>query len=128
MAKLSEKEKHNAVNEVRILASIDHPNIIHFKEAFFDDLSSSLCIIMEFAAGGDLLAKVEKHTAKGTNFTEKELWSYLIQCLKALSMLHSIKICHRDLKCANLFLTDDGIIKLGDLNVSKVQKRGLMST
>jgi NIMA (never in mitosis gene a)-related kinase len=83
---------------------------------------------MEFASGGDLLGKVEKHTAKGTNFSEKELWSYLIQCLKALNLLHQIKICHRDLKCANLFLTDDGVIKLGDLNVSKVNKRGLMST
>jgi NIMA (never in mitosis gene a)-related kinase len=120
MAKLSEKEKQNAVNEVRILASIDHPNIIHFKEAFFDDISSSLCIVMEYAGGGDLLAKVEKHNAKGTHFTEKELWSYLIQCLKALSVLHSIKICHRDLKCANLFLTDESVIKLGDLNVSIV--------
>ena len=39
-----------------------------------------------------------------------------------------MKICHRDLKCANLFLTQDGIIKLGDLNVSKVQKRELMHT
>ncbi len=94
MAKLSEKEKQNAVNEVRILASIDHPNIIHFKEAFFDDLSSTLCIIMEFAGGGDLLAKVEKNIAKGTSFTERELWSYLIQCLKGLAMLHAIKICH----------------------------------
>ena len=61
-----------------ILASIDHPNIIHFKEAFFDDLSSSLIIVMEYAGGGDLLNKVEKYTAKGTSFTEKELWSYLI--------------------------------------------------
>jgi NIMA (never in mitosis gene a)-related kinase len=83
-------------------------------------MSSSLCIVMEYAGGGDLLNKVEKHTAKGTHFTEKELWSYLIQCLKALSVLHSIKICHRDLKCANLFLNDESVIKLGDLNVSKV--------
>ena len=94
MAKLSEKEKANAVNEVRILASIDHPNIIAYKEAFFDDMSSTLCIIMDYAGGGDLLAKVEKHIAKGTHFTEKELWSYLIQCLKGLQALHDIKICH----------------------------------
>jgi len=42
MAKLSEKEKENALNEVRILASINHPNIIQYKEAFLDDSSSSL--------------------------------------------------------------------------------------
>lgn len=34
---LSEKEKQNALNEVRLLASINHPNIISYKEAFLDD-------------------------------------------------------------------------------------------
>jgi NIMA (never in mitosis gene a)-related kinase len=33
---LSDKEKDNAINEVRILASIKHPNIISYKEAFID--------------------------------------------------------------------------------------------
>lgn len=61
MLKLSAKEKENAVNEVWILASYDHPNIIAYKEAFFDDATSTLCIVMDFAAGGDLLNKVEKH-------------------------------------------------------------------
>lgn len=42
MQKLSEKEKENALNEVRILASIKHPNIVAYKEAFIDEPSSSL--------------------------------------------------------------------------------------
>ncbi len=42
MMKLSEKEKENAINEVRILASITHPTIIGYKEAFMDESSSSL--------------------------------------------------------------------------------------
>jgi serine/threonine protein kinase len=42
MQKLSDKEKDNALNEVRILASIKHPNIIAYKEAFIDDASQSL--------------------------------------------------------------------------------------
>jgi len=53
MSNLSEKEKENALNEVRILASISHPNIIAYKEAFIDTQSSSLCIIMEYADAGD---------------------------------------------------------------------------
>ena len=36
MRNLSDKEKDNAINEVRILASIDHQNIISYKEAFID--------------------------------------------------------------------------------------------
>lgn len=54
MGKLSEKEKANALNEVRILASVDHPNVVAYKEAFFDEESNSLCIVMDFADGGDL--------------------------------------------------------------------------
>ena len=55
MVKLTAKERENALNEVRILASINHPNVIGYKEAFFEDTTNSLCIIMELADGGDLL-------------------------------------------------------------------------
>ena len=37
LGKLSAKEKENALNEVRILASVSHPNVIGYKEAFFQD-------------------------------------------------------------------------------------------
>jgi NIMA (never in mitosis gene a)-related kinase len=39
---LSEKEKQNALNEVRILASIKHPNLIAYKEAFLEDNANTL--------------------------------------------------------------------------------------
>jgi NIMA (never in mitosis gene a)-related kinase len=45
-----------------------------------------------------------------------------------LQTLHDLKIVHRDIKCANLFLTKEGILKLGDLNVSKVAKKGMLQT
>jgi NIMA (never in mitosis gene a)-related kinase len=58
MSSLNEKEKKNALNEVRILASIHDPNVIGYKEAFFDDKSKSLCIIMEYADHGDLFQRL----------------------------------------------------------------------
>ena len=42
MGKLSDKEKENALNEVRILASIKHKNICAYHEAFVDESTSSL--------------------------------------------------------------------------------------
>ena len=54
MMKLSAKEKENALNEVRILASIRHNNVASYKEAFFEEGSNSLCIVMEYCDNGDL--------------------------------------------------------------------------
>ena len=50
---LSVKERQNALNEVRILASIQHPCIIGYKEAFIDE-ETYLFIVMDFANDGDL--------------------------------------------------------------------------
>jgi NIMA (never in mitosis gene a)-related kinase len=83
---------------------------------------------MEFADGGDLLKLISNHKKRSTQFAEKEVWYYFIQMVRGLKALHDLKICHRDIKCANIFLTQDGIIKLGDLNVSKVAKKGMLRT
>ena len=37
LEKLNKKEQQNSVNEVRILASVNHPNVIGYKEVFWDD-------------------------------------------------------------------------------------------
>ena len=47
---------------------------------------------------------------------------------RGLRCLHEIQIFHRDLKSANVFLNKDGSGKLGDMNVSKVAKKGMLYT
>ena len=59
---------------------------------------------------------------------EEEIWRMLTQLCLGLKKLHSNKILHRDLKCANIFMSKDGSYKLGDLNVSKVSEQGLVRT
>lgn len=54
MLSLNDKDKQNALNEIRLLASVNHPNIIQYKESFIDSNSQSLCLVMEYADGGDL--------------------------------------------------------------------------
>ena len=120
IGRLTQKEKFNSFNEVRILASIDHKNIIGYKEAFFDDKSKTLNIVMEYADGGDLNSKIKEIKQKKLFFEEKQIWSTLIQILQGLNYLHKSCIIHRDLKSANIFLTKDGAVKIGDLNVSKI--------
>jgi len=132
---LNDKEKENALNEIRILASIRHLNVVLYKEAFWEKKSSSLwypftnpSIIMEFADGGDLFQKICQHKKEGSYVDEKEIWSVLIQMLKGMQAVHNLNIYHRDLKSANVFLCKDGTVKIGDMNVSKVAKKGLLYT
>ena len=125
---LGEKEKQNSFNEVRLLASLSHPNIIGYKEAFFDQKSSTLNIVMEYADDGDLSTKIKNNIKRHVQFDENTIWNILIQILEGINYLHKSKIIHRDLKSANIFLTKKGIVKIGDLNVSIIAKKNLAVT
>jgi len=59
---------------------------------------------------------------------EEYIWNVVYNCLNGLQTLHNLKILHRDMKCANIFICKNNVFKLGDLNVSKVAKRGLLYT
>jgi len=125
LLKLNEKEKLNALNEVRILASVKSNFVISYKEAFFDEKESFLGLVMEYADNGDLYQKIVQYKKSGNFFEESDIWRVFIQLVKGLKALHDLKILHRDLKSANVFLFKDGSAKLGDLNVSKVARKGL---
>lgn len=107
--------------------------MIAYKEAFFEEDTSSLCLVMEYADAGDLQQRIEALKRTGGLIAEKEIWHVAIKALRALASLHKLKIVHRDIKAANIFLcreegSDALNVKLGDLNVSKIAKLGLMKT
>ena len=129
MDKLNKKEQENSVNEVRILASVNHPNVIGYKEAFWDDQNNTLNIVMEYADEGDLQTKIQNMKKNGGFFDEQLIWSYSIQMIEGLKALHDKKIMHRDLKSANIFLVKNKKqCKIGDMNVSKVIKEKVLRT
>ena len=75
MLKLTQKEKENALGEVRLMASINNPNIAGYKEAFFEESSNCLCIVMEYCDNGDLQTKIN-NAKKTQRFTkEDDVWS-----------------------------------------------------
>ena len=125
---LGTKERENALNEIRILYSLAHPNIIGYKEAFYDENSKTLNIVMEYADDGDLESKINYNKMNKLFFDESTIWKISIQILKGLKYLHDNNIIHRDLKSANIFLMKNGLIKIGDLNVSKLSKIGSANT
>ena len=125
---LKEKEKQNSFNEVRLLASLKHQNIIDYKESFFDEIEKTLNIVMEYADDGDLRTKIAQTLKDHLSFEEVTIWNVLIQTLEGLKYLHENNIIHRDLKSANIFLTKSGLVKIGDLNVSTIAKKGVANT
>ena len=125
IGKLDKQEIEAALNEVRILASLNHPNIIGYKDAFYDEKSRTLNMVMEYADDGDISHKIQDNLKRRLRFEESTIWEWIIQLLKGLKYLHDNKIMHRDIKCANIFLMKNGILKIGDLNVSKFAKSNM---
>ena len=128
LSKMKPNEKDNSLNEIRLLASVNHLNIIGYKESFYEESTNTLNLILEYADGGDLQSKISAHKNVKKYFNEKTIWSIFIQMVYGLKELHDRNIIHRDLKSANIFLMKNGICKLGDLNVSKVANAGLLKT
>ena len=128
ISNMSNKEKLNALNEVRLLSSINHQNIIGYKESFYDEPTETLNMVLEYAEGGDLRSKIQSRLKSKRYFKETEIWAVFIQLITGLRYLHGHNIVHRDLKTANIFITRNNIYKLGDLNVSKIAKSGMLYT
>ena len=85
-------------------------------------------IVMEFADDGDVFQHITSSKQQKKYMKEKHVWKITIQVVRGLRALHELKILHRDMKSANIFLYQDQTAKLGDLNVSKVAKKGLLYT
>ena len=58
---------------------------------------------------------------------EKEIWMMMKQVLNGINVLHQRNIIHRDLKSANIFISNE-VYKVADLNVSKLLKKDLATT
>jgi Serine/threonine protein kinase len=70
---------------------------------------------MEFVPGGSVRQLLNKFT----KLHEKTVQKYTAQLLLGLEYLHSKDIIHRDIKCANLLVDNEGTIKLSDFGASK---------
>ncbi|OMJ93872.1 hypothetical protein SteCoe_3063 [Stentor coeruleus] len=104
--------------EVSALERLEHPHIIQYHESFRNE--GYLCIVIDFAEGGDLASRVKMAKTKSYKFPEVQIWKWFMQICIALNYIHENKIIHRDLKTQNIFLTKNGDIKIGDFGICRV--------
>lgn len=109
----------NLKKEAKLLYTLKHPNIVDFHEIhlqgeikYFD---------MELISGGDLVDFKMKHGA----ISEETLLPLMKQIIAGMIKIHDSGIIHKDLKPANIMLTDKGIVKIMDFGISETLKTSM---
>lgn len=100
MKRSSVTSESDFLNEIGMLKSIDHPNVLKYFECYQDDFN--YYIVTEFCSGGELLSFIVKE--KGINDWQA---AYIMkQVLSAVNYCHNHGIVHRDLKVENVLVKD----------------------
>lgn len=97
-AAMGSEDEAALINEINILKSLDHPNIIKVYEYY--NTKRKLFIISELCTGGELFDKISHDKV----FNEKVSAHVMKQLLSAVQFCHSKGIIHRDLKPENILL------------------------
>ena len=101
-------------NEIKILAMVDHPNIVRLFEVIEDDKYFNL--FQELCTGGELSRKIQT-----TQLKEKEIARIFNEIMSAVAYCHEKGIVHRDLKLENILFASespDSPVKIIDFGFS----------
>ena len=123
---LSSKEEQEIINEIFILKSLDHPNILKIFE--FYQKKNEYNLITEYCDGGDLY----KEIINNGPFTESYTAYVFYQIFSAVYFCHNMHIIHRDLKPENILISgrnEDNYpnIKICDFGASKIFEKGMIN-
>jgi hypothetical protein len=114
----SQGEANAVLQEVHILASLEHPFIVRYYDSFLD--TRKLFLVMEYAPNGSLHSALTNHQKTQRPLAEDTVWRYMLQLLLGLHAIHTNHIVHRDIKPHNIFLSADDSVKIGDFGVSRM--------
>ena len=117
---LKQEDIDSLHEEVAVLRSVDHPNIVKLYD-FFDE-KRYYYMAIELMEGGELFERIVKKTF----YNEMDARGLVRILLDALAYLHHRGIVHRDLKPENLLLDGNMDIKLTDFGLSALVKPGVL--
>lgn len=85
---LNPRAREEAKKEIKLLASFSHPNIVRYCDSFVN--SGKLCIVMEYAEGGDLHGFLKARS--GCLLAEDDVLDYFVQLCLAMKHVHDRKV------------------------------------
>eukprot|EP00929_Paragymnodinium_shiwhaense_P119936 TRINITY_DN91843_c0_g1_i1.p1 TRINITY_DN91843_c0_g1~~TRINITY_DN91843_c0_g1_i1.p1 ORF type:complete len:419 (-),score=64.87 TRINITY_DN91843_c0_g1_i1:327-1475(-) len=100
-----------AWDEVLLMASLDHPNVVKLLETFED--KEHVYAVQELCEGGDLFDRCIEEGC----LEESQARPLMTQVLHAVHYIHSKGVCHRDLKPENFLLTSAGLLNEAELKL-----------
>jgi NIMA (never in mitosis gene a)-related kinase len=118
ISKMGNKERSDAINEVKVLSQLKHPYIVSYHQSFID--GGTLCILMDYAENGDLSNLIVNTRRCGHQLPEQQILRWLTQIALAIKYMHDKHILHRDLKSQNIFLTAQRRAQVGDFGIARV--------
>ena len=105
-------------DEARAAAKLNHRGLVKIFDAGEDDHYGPY-IVYEYLSGGSLASQLE-HGGMGF---KKAIEKIAVPLLNALAELHENNILHRDVKPENIFLSKDGVFRLGDFGLAKFDEK-----
>jgi len=105
-------------DEGRILAGIDHPNVVHVKNFF--RANGTAYLVMRYERGSTLKEHVRQMTEGGIAVSEEFLRNVFTRVLSGLREVHTHKLLHLDIKPANIYVRNDGHPVLLDFGATRL--------
>jgi serine/threonine protein kinase/Flp pilus assembly protein TadD len=110
-----EEAKKRFIHEAQAASALDHHNLCTIHEIDETD-DHQIFISMAYYEGQSLKERIESNS-----LSRKEIIDITVQIAQGLSRAHQSGMIHRDVKPANIMITDDGIIKIVDFGLAKLR-------